>query len=132
MCLVIGVFQFVNIPPSLKEAIALATTRKPETFTELYFENHLSLPNKVIYYQPQAFKFTIHNLENQNMEYPYEVYIDVNGEKQFIDQGSVLLKNNGYKTISEDFSITLPTLRVKLVINLVNKNQEIRFWIGEK
>ena len=66
------------------------------------------------------------------MEYPYEFYIDVNGEKQMIDKSSVLIKNNEYKTISEDFTITIPTQRVKAVIDLINKNQQIHFWMGEE
>jgi len=44
--IVIG-FLIVEYVPSVKEAFILATTMKPETFTELYFEDHLSLPNKV-------------------------------------------------------------------------------------
>ena len=64
------------------------------------------------------------------MEYPYEVYIDVNREKNMIDKSSVLIKSNEYKTITEDFTITIPTQRVKVVVNLISKNQQIHFWIG--
>jgi len=129
--IVVG-FLVVEWVPSVKEALILATTVKPETFTELYFEDHLSLPNKVTLFKENNFKFTIHNLENKDMEYPYEFYIDVNGEKQMIDKSSVLIKNNEYKTISEDFTITIPTQRVKAVIDLINKNQQIHFWMGEE
>ena len=95
--IVVGSFRLVRDVPSVKEALILATTVKPETFTELYFEDHLSLSNKVTLFKKNNFKFTIHNLENKDMEYPYEVYIDVNGEKQMIDKNSVLIKNNEYK-----------------------------------
>jgi hypothetical protein len=128
--IVIG-FLVVECVPSLKEALILATTVKPETFTELYFENHLSLPSKIAYYIEKDFKFTIHNLENKDMEYSYEVYIDVNREKKMIDKSSVLIKNNEYKTITEDFTITVPMQRVKVVVNLINKNQQIHFWMSE-
>jgi len=129
--IVVG-FLVVECVPSLKEALILATTVKPETFTELYFEEHLSLPNKVTLFKENNFKFTIHNLENKDMEYPYEVYIEVNGERQSIDKNSVLIKNNEYETISEDFTITVPMQRVKVVVNLINKNQQIHFWMGEE
>jgi hypothetical protein len=66
------------------------------------------------------------------MEYPYEVYIDVNREKQMIDKSSVLIKNNEYKTISEAFTIIVPIQRDKVVVNLINKNQQIHFWMGEE
>lgn len=127
----VGIFQLVKYD-SVKKAIILATTMKPQTFTELYFENHLSLPNKVTLFKENNFKFTIHNLENKDMEYPYEVYIDTNGEKQIIYMNSVLIKNNEYKTIAVDFTITIPIQRSKVVVNLINKNKQIYFWIGEE
>jgi tetratricopeptide (TPR) repeat protein len=130
--IVVGFFQLVKYVPSVKEALILATTVKPETFTELYFEDHLSLPNKVTLFKENNFRFTIHNLENKDMVYIYEVYIDVNREKQMIDKNSVLIKNNEYKTITEDFTITVPMQRVKAVINLIGKNQQIHFWMAEE
>jgi len=47
-------------------------------------------------------------------------------------QSSVLIKNNDYKTISEDFTITVPSQRVKVVTNLIGKNQQIHFWMAEE
>jgi len=129
--IVVG-FLLVECVPSVKEALILATTVKPETFTELYFEDHLSLPNKVTLFKENNFKFIIHNLENKDMVYIYEVYIDVNREKQMIDKNSVLIKNNEYKTISEDFTITIPMQRFKVVVDLISKNQQIHFWMGEE
>ncbi|RJQ35848.1 hypothetical protein C4559_06290 [Candidatus Microgenomates bacterium] len=126
---IFGIYQLYAYVPAVREAVAMATTVMPETFTELYFENHLSLPNKIVYYKENDFKFTIHNLENKDMEYPYEVYIDLNGEKQIIEQSSISIKKNGYKTISEDFTIIYPTARVKVIVNLINKNQQIAFWL---
>ena len=67
-----------------------------------------------------------------DMEYPYEVYINVNREKQMIDKSSVLIKNNEYETTTEDFIIIVLIQRVKVVVNLVNKNQQIYFWMGEE
>jgi len=129
--IVIG-FIVVECVPSVKEVLILATTRKPETFTELYFEDHLSLPDKVTLFKENNFKFTIHNLENKDMEYQYEVYIDLDRGKQMIDKSSVLIKNNEYKTISEEFTIPIPIQRIKVAVNLINKNQQIHFWMGEE
>ena len=126
-----GVFLLIRYVPSVKEAFILATTVKPETFTELYFENHLTLPKEVKLFKENNFKFTIHNLENRDMEYPYEVYIDINGEKQMIDKDTVSIKNNEFKTITENFTITTLIKRAKVVVNLSSKNQQIDFWMGE-
>lgn len=129
VCIVVGFFQLVKYVPSVKEAFILAANPKPEIFTELYFENHLSLPSKINLYKENNFKFTIHNLENRDMEYPYEVYIDIDGKKQIIDKSSVLIKNNEYKTITVNFIVTIPMQKFKVVVNLSNKNQQIDFWM---
>ena len=132
VCFVVGMFLFFDSVPAIKEALIFGFTVKPETFTELYFEDHLSLPSKIIYLQENKFNFTIHNLENKDMEYLYEVYIDVNGEKQVIDKNFVVIKKNEYKTISEYFTITLPTARARIIVNLININQQVDFWLENK
>jgi hypothetical protein len=126
-----GMFFLLKYVPFAKKAIILAATIKPETFTELYFENHLLLPKEVILFKEYNFKFTIHNLENKDMLYPYEVYFDINGEKHMIDKNSISIKNDGYKTIAENFTIAIPVQRVKIVVSLIDKNQQVDFWIGE-
>ena len=127
--LAIEAYQIYTSVPEVREAITLATTKKPETFTELYFENHLSLPSKVEIDRPYTFAFTIHNLENKDMNYPYEVYLNVKGEKLFIQKKSVFVKKNEYKTINEEFTLALLNVRVNILVNLINKNQSIDFWI---
>ncbi len=99
---------------------------------ELYFEDHLSLPNKIVLFKENSFEFTIHNLENKDMEYPYEVYIDIDGEKQIICTDSILIKDNEYETIAVDFTITIPIKRSKVVVNLIDENEQIYFWIEEE
>lgn len=125
-------FQFINIPPSLKEAIALATTRKPETFTELYFEDHVSLPKTITLYKETSFKFTIHNLENKDNVYLYEITMINGGEIKLMNRGEIFLKNNESKTIEEKFTITKPFTRFMVRVNIVNNNQEIHFWVEQK
>lgn len=131
VCFVIGVFQFVNIPPSLKEAIALATTVKPETFTELYFENHVNLPKDIKRFEQYKFTFTIHNLENKDMDYLYIVYLQRDDEKTIIYKDRVYVKNNEFKSIEKTIG-PLKNLRSKIVVELVDKNQKISFWIENK
>jgi len=121
-----------NFTSSIKNAVALATTVKPEKFTELYFEDYSNLPKKIKLGEEQSFKFTIHNLENKDINYSYEVYIDVNGEKQIIGTNSIFIKNKEFKTIVEDFTLTPPTAKVEVIVNLINKDQQIDFWMGEQ
>jgi len=112
--------------------LALATTVKPETFTELYFENHLQLPSTVSSNQTITFTFTVHNLEYKTYTYPYEVTLDQNGTKTSIDKGTFTLPQNGYKKVTETYTLTQPITRAKVDVNLTNKNQDIFFWIDGK
>lgn len=125
--IILGVF-FLSTIPSVRASWALATTVKPETFTELYFENQLNLPSIVKANQQYYFDFTIHNLENQNMTYLYEVYLQTGDVKLPIDRSIVTIKNNQYKTVPEEFSLNVPFIKSEIVVNLINKNQQIDFW----
>jgi hypothetical protein len=58
--IVVGFFQLVKYVPSVEEALILATTVKPETFTELYFEDHLSLPNQVTLFKENIPRYLRH------------------------------------------------------------------------
>jgi len=126
--IIIGVFLLSAIP-SVRTNWALATTVKPETFTELYFENHLTLPSVIKPNQPYYFEFTIHNVENKDMTYPYAVYLQAGSVKLPINRNTVTIKNNQYKTIHESFSVNAPVTKCEIVVNLLNKNQQIDFWI---
>jgi len=114
--------------PGVREAVALATTKKPERFTELYFENHLKLPSVVKEREKYKYAFTIHNLEHETKEYPYEIYIETDGKKEYLEENSVTLTHEDSVTLEKAFVVTTAT-RSALVVNLINKNQEIRFWM---
>lgn len=130
-----SVFLYQN-----RQTISLATRIKPENFTELYFEDHTLLPIKIKQKNTNSvvkpvdsytFKFTIHNLENKTMKYTYEVYI-LDPNKVVFDQGEVDIQNNASKTIDETFYMPNIYPRTKIVVNLIDKNQQIAFWMGEK
>jgi hypothetical protein len=129
--LIAGTYEFIIHVSSIKNAIALATTVKPETFTELYFEDHSSLPKIVTRHQEYSFVFTVHNVENKEVEYPYEVYIQRDDQKIILDQGDLTLKDNEYKSINENFG-PLKNLNLKIVVELINKNQNISFWMTKQ
>jgi len=120
--------QVINSTPKLKEAIVLATTRKPETFTELYFEDHTNLPNTITRWKQYSFVFTLHNLEYQDMDYSYEVYLQRDDQKIVIEKGELQLRNDEFKSVEVKFG-PLKNIRSKVVVELTNKNQPIHFWM---
>lgn len=123
-----GVFQYAQSNPAIMRMVTLATTQIPETFTELYFENHTQLPGTITRWQKYLFSFTIHNLEYQDVDYPYSVYLQRGDEKTTLSQGVVSLKKDEYKTIEQTVG-PFKDLRSKIVVELTNKNQIISFWL---
>jgi hypothetical protein len=122
-------FQHGNPIPAVKEAIVLATTVKPETFTELYFEDHLNLPKKIELEEEQSFKFTIHNLEHKDMTYKYDIKAIDNKEDITLSSGSATLSHNEYKTIDESYILATTSGRMKIQVLLVDQNQSIDYWM---
>lgn len=117
-----------NVYPEL---YALNIIPKPESFTELYFENHESLPFTILPQQQYAISFTIHNLEHKNMNYIYEAYITTGSNKTILQQGSVFLKNDERKTLSIPFTINASISKSEIVVNISNLQQSIDFWVNK-
>lgn len=125
-------YLWLNQSNTIKNTIVLATSAKPEPFTELYFEKHDKLPHEVTPSKPSAFTFTIHNLEQKNMQYRYIVYADLGGEKITVDEGTIPLAHNTSKSVTERFKTDNLEGRMKMVVELPEKQQDISFWIEGK
>lgn len=113
------------------ELKALGLLPKKESFTELYFTDHLKLPSTMGFNQRISFQFTVHNLENKNMDYPYEVFIVANGQPvRVLDKNTLSIRNQSSKTITEAFSSADIATHSAVVVNLPNNNQQIDFWVN--
>lgn len=106
---------------------------RPETFTELYFEDHEHLPTEVIPEKQYVFSFSVHNLEYKNMTYPYNVYLLTGDKKEPLQNGKISLQQNQKRSIPVRFRISTDSVgeKSKLVVNLSNKHEYIAFWINE-
>lgn len=138
--LLAGLIYGVFTNTSIKKTITLATTQIPTSFTELYFENHTKLPTKITKKATDSltpkqtvysFAFTITNRENKEMDYTYEIYReeDDTNKTTLIDKGKVFIYNNNSKTIKETYTMPNTYPRTKIVVNLIEKNQQIAFWM---
>lgn len=94
-----------------------------EPLTELYIENHASLPKNVFLGKIYNFSFTTHNLEYQDVEYNYTVKAyDANNTLMFeIDKGRFTLSNNESETITENYGFDNPFERAKIEV-IITKN----------
>jgi hypothetical protein len=127
----VGIYGLASNVPSIRNAVILATTVKPEAFTELYFEDHSNLPKTIEKYKEYSFSFTIHNLEHKEVEYLYIVYLQRDSEKTILDSGRLNLQNDEYKSQQVDFG-PLENLRAQIVVEITNKNQQIDFWMEKQ
>jgi len=125
---VLGSYLLPKYISRLKNAVVSAASVKPEKFTELYFEDSINLPKKVMENKEYNFTFTIHNLEGDKVDYPYIVYLQSETKRITLDEGNVAIPDYGYKTITEAFG-PLKMTDIKIVVILSEKNQQIDFWL---
>ena len=98
-----------------------------ESYTELYFEDHESLPYEVKISETYKFQFTINNLESETQNYTYLSLIVLDGEQKFIGEDTLSLENNEKVTMEVEFTLTEAFDSGKVIVTL--DNQEIYFWI---
>ncbi|MEM4245069.1 MAG: carbohydrate-binding domain-containing protein [Candidatus Nanoarchaeia archaeon] len=118
---------FVCIIIGLIIVLVLAVKSKPtEGFTELYFEDHTNLPK---YSDGNLeFKYSIHNLENQDYTYYVEIAVERDGkEKEVLDNQRYELKDQETKTIEAKVNVE-DYKKAKVIVSLKNKDQSIHFW----
>src|SRR5579883_2869159 len=113
------IFYSINIIP------------KPETFTELYFNNNDTLPFEILPQKTYSFSFIIHNLENKPMTYQYSAYIQTYNNKIPLTKGTKSLYYDKFAKIPITFSTDSALLKSKVIVALVNKKQTISFWVNE-
>ena len=128
--IILGLLLF-NWPSFVIKVPTFALSKRPETYTELYFTDHLNLPKQLEPETQYEFEFSVHNLEYKDFTYVYEITAtDENGEI-ILDKGQFLLKHDEVEDVGVTFQIPESFKRIKISVNLVNKNQIIHFW-GER
>jgi hypothetical protein len=104
--------------------VFIAYDKKNNGFTELYF--HGELPKHITMDEKYGFIFIIHNVENKEMKYLYEVF----QESNLIKQGVVLLKHDEKDKINCDFVVTEQPKKNPLNISVkLGNNQDIQYWV---
>jgi hypothetical protein len=126
-----------------------------EPLTEVYFENHTSLPSSVALHEMYNYSFAIHNLEYQRMRYVYSVdAFNESGELLYnMDSGEFVLGMDEQVIVDESFRLVEDFNRTKIQVNVTKdlslerpkfKNKlwwpdpnypmsiDIHFWIEEK
>lgn len=105
-----------------------------EPLTEVYFENHTSLPANIFLNRNYNFTFTVHNLEYKEMNYTYDMNIEYGNRSGTVNSDSFILENNKSISFTKSFSFTEPFARAKIQTVVKKDNNEtidIHFWVSE-
>jgi hypothetical protein len=113
--------------PAIKDAFALATTKKPEAFTELYFNDSAHLPTSAPVGQPRTFSFHIHSHEAHPVVYRYEVRLSTPDSTSMVAQGSVVLTPGAGADIPVTFTTTEEGVRPQITVHLLGREEVINF-----
>ncbi len=103
---------------------------RPETFSELYFSDHLSLPKTINQNEPINYSFVIHNLEASDKNYPYKIYYISGDEYKLLNEGQELVKQNETKTIAGYYTLNDSQKKYAIYVELTELNQSIHFYIN--
>ena len=74
-------------------------------FTEIYFGDSDSLPNRVILNEDYFFSFIIENKEELDQEYDYKLYLYLDGKKSLLEEGILTLERGSKVTKQVSFKI---------------------------
>ena len=100
-----------------------------DDFSELYFNDFESLPQSMKPSEPLEFSFTVVNIENTDIAYQYIITFKNNDIETILDNNGFIL-NAGEKQVFQEKILIEEDFKVGLVsVKLLNKNQEIHFWI---
>jgi hypothetical protein len=112
---------------SVRHAITLATTRQPEHFTELYFNNHQHLPAQLDVNVPTTFSYHVTNHEAGPVTYHAWISVVENGKVRLLSHDTFTLSDGAGNDHSVIFSEPLPHQNIQLIIDLPDQNQRIYF-----
>jgi hypothetical protein len=130
LTIILGVYYMTTHPAEVGQEFKLATTKQPEPFTELYFTDPESLPGTI----PQApselpISFVIHNQESRAMDYTYRVSFKDAQSSVTLPEGKVALQDGQSQSITQHLSVPQGQGRGEISVQIVNKSQQIHYWL---
>jgi uncharacterized membrane protein len=114
--------------PVGRQAFVLATTKQPEPFTELYFNNTNNLPKLVQDRVAAHFSYEVVNREGRAASYSAEVTLVENGKSESLGKQKLILLDNQSANETVTFTAAKPHETLELIVALPGQNESIHFW----
>lgn len=122
--LVLGLAIIGISKPVWSRDFALATTKRPQPFTELYFNNLRTLPTETSAGKPVNLSFTIANFEETTKNYQYRVKVTKQGVTK-ITARTVVLQPNRTVALPVTFETGSVGEIIDIAVELPEQNQTI-------
>ena len=127
ICIAAAAGLGIAFPHQIAHQIALAVTRQPEPFTELYFSDPGGLPKLLSVSRPNLFGFTVVNHEGQDTVYSYAVTLANSHGVSTIAQGRIDLRNNVGATRIVNVHPTRRSTQYLITVRLLMRTETIWF-----
>ena len=98
-----------------------------EEFVELYFSEPLDLPSSIELDETYYFDFLIISSFEEELDYTYTIYLELDSDKEEIAQNSISLSSGDSALITETFEVNEGFDSARVIIEL--EDQEIYFWL---
>ncbi len=115
---------------TIQNALASATTRKPEAYTELYFYDYQALSHYLKANQATDYSFVIANHEAKATTYHYQSWLVSQNGNKLLASGSARLEVG--QTMRRTVSVTPygPLENYRLVVVLTDRQQEVNLRLN--
>jgi hypothetical protein len=125
--LAVAIYLGVSVNPNAIEATNLATTRQPEHYTELYFNNVQYLPRATKPRQLASFSYHVKNHEATEKSYTAIVTLTENGTTRILERNEFKLQSSGYENVSVRYITPLKKTNFTITVSLPELGQNIHF-----
>ena len=126
--LIAGVLVVASLP-SVRSAFREATSRQPERLTELYFPNNQLLPLTYTPGETLQVSFVIHNLEGENMNYPFQISLTAGSSQHTLATNAISTVDGQTSLVKVPVIVSSVAPRVSLNVALPTANEAIHFWM---
>jgi hypothetical protein len=115
-----GILQKLNLLP------------KEESYTELFIDDHQTLPNYLAPGRVATASFTLRNYEHKNEHYKFLITKTLGKDTETIGSGSADVAHNQTKSIEFHYGVATTEAKTRIEVLLPEKKQSIHFYVNSK
>ncbi len=116
--------------PSFRDEVGASVAQQPTPFTELFLDDHASLPRQVTPGVPATFHFTIANHEGRAVAYDYRVTVTgANGSSAVAQRATVEVGAGASTSIAATFTTTPGSSSSVISVELVDRTENVHFEV---